>query len=208
MTAPCDIQFEKDGKWGDQMTCGKHGDGWRRQHEGSLLFVQIDHLSGELLGDALTRLCAAGAMNVQLVPTLTKKGRPGQLLLVDVRHDRLASVEEVLLAELGVTGWHRLATEHVFFSTESLNCNVTVLTSAGPLCAEVEGKRLKDPPGPIVPEHRSCVALCERLRAECGMQVPLREMVRLVSGALNDDGEPKIDLRGKERERRPALWDE
>lgn len=177
------------------MTFNYSGNGDRHQHEGNLLFVQIDHLSGELLGEAITRLCAAGAANVQLLPTLTKKGRPGQLLLVDVRHDKLPSVEETLLAEFGVTGWHRLATEHVFFGTENLERNLTILTPARTLYGKVEGKRLKDPPGPIVPEHRSSVALCERLLAECGMRVPLREMVRLISGALNGDGEPKIDLR-------------
>jgi uncharacterized protein (DUF111 family) len=184
------------------------GDGGRRQHEGSLLFVQIDHLSGDLLGEALTRLCSVGAMNVQLLPTLTKKGRPGQLLLIDVRHDQLASVEETLLAEFGVTGWHRLVTQHVVFSTENLSRNLTVLTAAGTLREQVEGKRMTNPPGPVVPEHRSCVALCERLLAECGMRVPLREIVRLVSGALNGDGEPRIDLRGKQGKSRRGSSDE
>ncbi len=190
------------------MICDHPGDGGHHQQEGSLLFVQIDHLSGELLGEALTRLCSAGAMNVQLLPTLTKKGRPGQLLLVDVRHDRLAAVEEVLLAEFGVTGWHRLATQHVYFKTENLSCNLSILTSAGTICGQVEGKRLISPRGAIVPEHRSCVALRERLLAECGVQVPLREVARLVSSALNSDGEPIIDLRDKHMECLPGLMDE
>jgi hypothetical protein len=162
-------------------------------------------MSGELLGEALTRLCSAGAVNVQLLPTLTKKGRPGQLLLIDVRHDQLASVEETLLAEFGVTGWHRLATQHVSFRTENLNCNLTILTPAGTLREQVEGKRLTNPSGPIVLEHRSCVALSEKLLAKCGLHVPLREVVRLVGGALNGDGDPRIDLRGKHEESRSSL---
>jgi uncharacterized protein (DUF111 family) len=187
------------------MTFHYSGDGGRYHHGGNLLFVQIDHLSGELLGEALKSLCSAGAKNVQLLPTLTKKGRPGQLLLVDVRQDQLASVEETLLSEFGVTGWHRLATEHVFLKTENLKCDLTVLTPDGTLREQVQGKRLTDPPGPAVPEHRSCVALRERLLADCGMKLPLREVVRLVGEALNRDGRPRIDLRGKRKGSRAGL---
>jgi hypothetical protein len=166
----------------------------RQEREGRLLLVQIDNLSGELLGEALTRLCSAGAMNVQLLPTLTKKGRPGQLLLVDVRQDKLDFVEEALLAELGVTGWHRLTTQHVYVSTEIINRDLTVLTPVGVLLERVAGKRLTNSPSSVTPEYSSCVALRERLQAECGVRVPLRELIRLVSGALNNDGMTKIDL--------------
>lgn len=179
----------------------------RHEREGRLLFVQIDHLSGELLGEALTRLCSAGAMNVQLLPTLTKKGRPGQLLLVDVRQDKLDSVEEALLGELGVTGWHRLTTQHVYVGTEIITRDLTVLTPIGVLHEQVAGKRLTNHPSPVTPEYGSCVALRERLLAECGVRVPLRELVRLVSSALNNDGKTRIDLSSQQDGNRTGVLD-
>jgi uncharacterized protein (DUF111 family) len=166
--------------------------------EGRLLFVQIDNVSGELLGEALTRLCSAGATNVQLLSTLTKKGRPGQLLLVDVRQDKLNSVEEALLAELGVTGWHRLTTQHIYVSTEIINRELTVLTPVGVMYEQVVGKRLANSPGSVTPEYSSCVALRERLHIECGVRVPLRELIRLVGGVLNNEGMTSIDLRSQQ----------
>jgi len=168
----------------------------RHQEEGSLLMVQIDHLPGDLLSEVLARLCSSGAMNVQLLPTLTKKGRPGQLLLVDVPRDRLTSIERILLSEVGVTGWHMIPTQHVFFRTELLDYEVTVIGPERVLQCRVSGKRLADPGSTVVPEHSSCLELRERLRSECGLEVPLREVVRLVSDVMNDGGDLSIDLTG------------
>jgi len=178
------------------------GDEGRHEREGRLLFVQIDHLSGELLGEALTQLCSAGAMNVQLLPTLTKKGRPGQLLLVDVRQDKIGPVEKTLLAELGVTGWHSLTTQHVYFGTEIVNRDLTIQTPLGVLHAQVAGKRLTNRQSPVTPEHSSCVELRERLCTEGGVRIPLRELVRLVSSALNNGDKTRIDLSSQQGENR------
>ena len=41
--------------------------------EGMLLLVQVDHLNGELLGEVIDHFYEAGAKNVQIVSTITKK---------------------------------------------------------------------------------------------------------------------------------------
>ena len=76
--------------------------------QGILVMVQIDHLSGELLGGLSDRLIEKGAQNVQMIPTLSKKSRPAYLLLIDTSQERLPDLEEFLVVELGVTGWHRI----------------------------------------------------------------------------------------------------
>lgn len=167
----------------------------RHQREGLLLLVQIDHLPGDILGEALDRICSAGAKNVQLIPTLTKKGRPGQILIVDVPGDLEREIEEVLLAEVGVTGWHALTTRHVYYMTEVLDIDLAVLTPDGVLRHKVAGKRLVKEGSAVVPEHRSCLELNERLVSECGLKVPLRELRRLIDEALNNGEEHRIDLR-------------
>jgi len=167
----------------------------RQEHEGILLLVQIDHLPGDLLGEALDRLCAAGAKNVQLFPTLTKKGRPGHVLMVDVPVSLEPAIEEVLLTEVGVTGWHAITTQHVYYNTEILDIDLVVFTPNGVLRHQVSGKRLIRDGSALVPEHRSCVELSERLASECGLRVPLRELVRLIDESLNNGEEHSIDLR-------------
>lgn len=169
----------------------------RHEHEGRLLFVQVDHLSGELLGDALGRLWAAGATNVQLLPTLAKKGRPGQLLLIDVRPGGLAAIEEVLLAELGVHGWHAVKTEHVHVETEMVEREIDVKTRSTVIHARLVGKRRKNG-REIMIEHDACSALKEKVLAEAGLRIPLRELVSLAKVALNQPGRGCIDLSDRE----------
>ena len=41
--------------------------------EAVLFLVQVDHLSGEILGDVVDSFYAAGAKNVQIISSITKK---------------------------------------------------------------------------------------------------------------------------------------
>ncbi len=54
------------------------------EKEGLILVVATDSLSGEELGYAINGLQEVGAYNVNLIPTITKKNRPGQLMIVDL----------------------------------------------------------------------------------------------------------------------------
>ena len=54
------------------------------EKEGILLITQIDHLTGEDIGWALEALDVPGIRNRNVIPTLTKKGRMGHLLLLDL----------------------------------------------------------------------------------------------------------------------------
>jgi len=168
----------------------------RYERAGILVFVQIDHLSGELIGEALEQMLANGAANVQLLPSLTKKGRPGQLLLIDVPRDKLSGIEEILITELGVGGWHCLHTQHVHFGTETVIMKLTFQTPNGPLHMKAKGKRSKDNEGGMVrPEHSCCVSVCQELRDKCDLEIPLNRVVQLLAQALNGDRNCEIDLR-------------
>ncbi|MCK5418002.1 MAG: DUF111 family protein, partial [Desulfobacterales bacterium] len=54
------------------------------QKKSRLIFAQIDHIPGDVLGFAMERLMELGAKNVQLIPTITKKNRPGNIMIIDV----------------------------------------------------------------------------------------------------------------------------
>ena len=55
--------------------------------EQRLLLVQIDDRSGEELREGLEGLMDAGVRNYQVLSSLTKKGRPGFVLLLDLDSD-------------------------------------------------------------------------------------------------------------------------
>jgi uncharacterized protein (DUF111 family) len=95
-----------------------------------LILAQIDDRSGEVLGHALEELMSLGARNVQLLGSVTKKGRPGSVLLVDLDHESETDVAAYLAAELGVWGYHVLESSHRHFDTTLEDREVTVVCGA------------------------------------------------------------------------------
>lgn len=80
-----------------------------------LIIAQVDHASGEVVGQAVQELMQLGTKNVQLLQSVTKKGRPGYLLLIDLPGDRVDDVAIYMAAELGIWGYHILDSQHVHF---------------------------------------------------------------------------------------------
>lgn len=151
---------------------------------GLLFLVQVDHLSGELLGSAIEYLYAAGARNVQILPSVTKKNRPGQSIIIDASDSRAVDIERVIVEELGSTGWHRFVTEHRHLPVELISKRIKVETSNGPLDFEISGKMIKNQPESVRPEHASCLAFQRALKERAGLEAPLGEIYLKAANAL------------------------
>jgi uncharacterized protein (TIGR00299 family) protein len=105
-----------------------------------MLAADIDDMPGEYLAAAAERLRAAGALDVVLLATQMKKGRPGTRVEVLARPDAAGALEALLLAEtstLGVRrGWvERLAlprtTQTVQVMGHELRVKVATLPGGG-----------------------------------------------------------------------------
>jgi len=70
----------------------------------TLLETNVDHLSGEVLGNIFERLLEAGALDVTLTPVIMKKNRPGQLIRVICRENEYERILEQLFSETGTLG--------------------------------------------------------------------------------------------------------
>lgn len=70
----------------------------------SVLEANIDDLSAELLGYALERLLAAGALDAAVSPLIMKKGRPGALLRVIARPEDQETLARIMFAETSTLG--------------------------------------------------------------------------------------------------------
>lgn len=84
-----------------------------------LLVAMVDHISGETAGESIEELYEAGALKVQIMNSITKKGRPGYLYVIDCDDRSVDSVEETLVTKFGTTGWHRVQTEHRYTNEAS-----------------------------------------------------------------------------------------
>ncbi len=70
----------------------------------SVLETSLDDVSGEVLGYALERLYEEGALDVQIVSTVTKKNRPGYVLVAICRQGDEERLARILMEETGTLG--------------------------------------------------------------------------------------------------------
>lgn len=172
-----------------------------RSTEATIWMAQADHLSGEALGAVVPRLFELGAKNAQIVPTITKKNRPGHVIFVDtVADNAVQGIEHFFVRELGITGFHRWKSEHVHTPTERLQ--QTILVTSGPNSLSVIA-RLKQLTGLgtddayIRIEHDSALEVQKAILDEFGYTISLREIAFLVeSSVFRDETEAHIDLNG------------
>jgi len=146
--------------------------------EGTLLFVQIDHVSGEVLGYALGKLFDLGAYNVQLIPTITKKNRPGNILIIDIHPKAENQIADFLVKELKVSGYHRIGTSHVCYKVSFVNKTVRVQCNGRHRILECRFKLLGDPSKPLSVdvEHDFLVALQKVVNEISQVYVSLDEL--------------------------------
>ncbi len=70
----------------------------------SLLETNLDNVTGELMGHIFNVLMKFGARDVSIIPTITKKNRPGHLLRVLARPIDCDSLSETIIRETGTLG--------------------------------------------------------------------------------------------------------
>ncbi|MGM9530246.1 nickel insertion protein, partial [Intestinibacter sp.] len=82
--------------------------------KGTIFIAQVDHLSGECIGQAIELFYNRGASNVQVIPTITKKNRPSYIFFIDCREQYKDTIEETIFKELNTGGLHIIETIHKY----------------------------------------------------------------------------------------------
>ena len=161
--------------------------------KGILLLVQIDHLSGELIGNVIESFYQAGAKNVQVLSTLTKKNRPGHILLIDASAQTVEALEKIIVEECGSSGWHRIDTCHRHTDVFYLSRTITFrLKDSGEVfCLAINGKQIADDTETIRPEYDSCLALQQELKRR-GKTVGIRRIQRLLENVFSGVTEVEV----------------
>ncbi len=142
-----------------------------------VLEANLDDSTGEVLGFALERLLAAGALDAYTIPIQMKKGRPGVILGALVRPVDAHRLEQVILSETTTLGvrrseWTRSLLNRRTESVETPFGTVTVKwceTPAGVRCSpEYEDcrRRALDAKVPIWQVFDAARRCAERIRGE------------------------------------------
>ena len=70
----------------------------------SILETNLDNVTGEILGHSFKNLMEAGALDVTIIPTISKKNRPGHLLRAITKPEDSTTVSEAIIRETGTLG--------------------------------------------------------------------------------------------------------
>ena len=170
-----------------------------------LLLFQVDHLSGEEIGYLIDQVHIWGAKNVHAIPTVTKKGRPGYILLVDTGDQRKATLDKRMAMEFGLFGYHQIQTIHWHQTAATKAKNLEIRYKGQKIAAKIHFKFCGPEKDPIYTrvEHDDVIAIQNRLQKIFGLRVPHHDLRQ----RLNVQAKKKnltLDLENKRKERKKA----
>ena len=133
----------------------------------TVLETNLDDIAPEVIGYAVERLVAAGALDVFAVPIQMKKNRPGVLLSVIGESAKVGELEAILFRETGTFGVRRTTATRTKLSREA----VTVQTPWGPVRAKRGWREGLDV---LTPEYEDCARVARE------HNIPLRDVYAAV----------------------------
>lgn len=154
--------------------------------KGLIFFIQVDHLTGEVLGDVIDSFYQAGAKNVQVFSTVTKKNRPAHVIMVDATEAVASAIEEVIVEECGSSGWHRIESCHRHTDVTYLSQPVIIHLKDTSLKFIIKGKQIADDKQLIRPEYDSCIQIRNELKKH-QVSISLRRLQSLLSKSFSED---------------------
>ncbi|HXM10429.1 MAG TPA: nickel pincer cofactor biosynthesis protein LarC [Terriglobales bacterium] len=131
-----------------------------------VLEANLDDLSPQVLGYAMERLLAEGALDVFSVPVQMKKSRPGALLTVLAKIEDANRLTKTIFAETTTLGVRRREEQRQTLARRWENVN----TTWGPVRIKVAS--MNGTISNYAPEYEDCRALAE------AHHVPLKEVLR------------------------------
>jgi len=139
-----------------------------------LLETDVDDVAAELLGHLFDRALETGALDIQLLPTVMKKNRPGHRISLLARPDDRERLLRLLVEETGTLGVRCIEVDRIALprSVEERNTRFGTVRCKR---SELPGGRIR-----LVPEYEDCA----RLAREKGL--PLLEVWEKVLADLEE----------------------
>ena len=92
-----------------------------------ILETNLDDVSGEIIGNLFSLLLDAGALDVTIVSTISKKNRPGFLLKVISNKESIARLIRLIITETGTLGVRIREELRVCLKREIVEKSITLL---------------------------------------------------------------------------------
>jgi pyridinium-3,5-bisthiocarboxylic acid mononucleotide nickel chelatase len=109
-----------------RVTIGKIPEETKLRDEIAVLETNIDDVTGEIVGYTIDKLLDEGAKDVSVIPILTKKNRPGQIIKVIAAPKDVAHLSKVLTKETGTLGVRVYFCTRHLVNREMITVNVSI----------------------------------------------------------------------------------
>jgi uncharacterized protein (TIGR00299 family) protein len=91
-----------------------------------VLETNLDDVDGETVGFLIDRLLDEGVRDVSVIPIMTKKNRPGQILKIIVDESEAERISRIVIDETGSLGVRRYPVERFIVSREVVPIEVSI----------------------------------------------------------------------------------
>ncbi len=155
------------------------------------MLTQIGHLSGEEIGWAMAALDMEGIYNRNIIPTLTKKGRVGNIILLEIDPAKEKRIGSFLSETLNTHGYHKIKTTHVHYETLIKEITVIIEHEKKIVRTKVRMKRRKNKvTGQYFVESDDLFAIEQIISEKFGFPVSLKRLRQLIEHSFETKGEP------------------
>jgi hypothetical protein len=141
--------------------------------EVSVLETNLDDVAGEVIGHTIDRLLREGAKDVSVIPTFTKKNRPGHILKIISDRTDVEHLSRILMEETGTLGVRIYTCERRTLNRESFPMDIEIEE----VKELINVKIAKDSSGKIIsikPEFNDVKRIADKTER------PVREIMGLV----------------------------
>ena len=158
------------------------------------LMAQVDHLSGEEIGWAMSSLDMEGVYNRNIIPTLTKKGRMGYILLLEIDPAREDKIGTFLLETLNTHGYHKINTAHVHYETITREFPVILEHEKESVRTKVRIKTRNESPGLYFVESDDLFDIEKVVFEKFGFHIALKKLRQLIENGIETRGNEPIRI--------------
>lgn len=148
-----------------------------------LVVVALDDVSGETVSYAIEKLYEKGAHSVHVTQTVTKKGRTGLLFFIDVSDEHLDAISDVIMTELGSTGYNIIDTKHVHTENKIVEQKIVIKSKQGNIDETIRITSSFSPKGKLVktdPRPEDLLRIIKSAKKKLGINLTFRELKKKI----------------------------
>lgn len=132
--------------------------------DNNLIVTVIDRITGEEIPHFIDSLIEKGAKNVNLIPSIGKKGRSVYVAVIDVSPEDKKKIIETLVFKSRITGWNNISCQHEYIHVEEYCLSLAIQLYNKTIGLDVPFKLVKETDdNMILLENDYCFELYKKL---------------------------------------------